>query len=147
MSTNTYSFQDVTASLIGIGGSIAMGAGAGPTDEGIEIETAAAINTMTIGADGTGQHSLIADKSGKITVRLLKTSPTNAQLMAMVNFQRTSGATHGQNVFTLQDKNRNDIVSCRQVAFAKIPNLSYGKDAQPVEWTFEAVLIDFLLGS
>ncbi len=34
-------------------------------------------NTMTIGADGEVMHSLHADKSGTVTVNLLKTSPTN----------------------------------------------------------------------
>ena len=40
-----------------------------------------------------GMHSLHADKSGTITVNLLKTSPTNAKLSVMYNAQSLSSAT------------------------------------------------------
>ncbi len=43
----------------------------------ITVTQWAAQNTMTIGADGEVMHSLHADKSGTVTVNLLKTSPTN----------------------------------------------------------------------
>ena len=144
---NVYSFLDIAAALIGPGGAISIGTGAGTAEEGITIETATELNQMLIGSDGSGQHSLSADKSGQITVRLLKTSPVNGQLMAMANFQRTSGATHGQNTLTINDLSRGDVITCRQVAFKKIPTLSFGKEAGTNEWTFDAVYIDPILAS
>lgn len=72
--SDSYSFQDVTATLTGPSGDIDLGAGSANAEEGITIAYAGAKNTMTIGADGEGMHSLHADKSGVITVNLLKTS-------------------------------------------------------------------------
>lgn len=147
MSSQTYSFLDVQASLVGPGGAISLGAGAGAAEEGISIETTAEIDTMTIGADGAAMHTLHADKSGRVTIRLLKTSPTNALLSAMMAFQRTSGATHGQNTLMVQDSNRGDVVACRQVAFAKAPPLQFAKEAGVIEWTFTAGVIDITLAN
>lgn len=138
----TYSFLDVAASLVGPGAVISLGSGAGVADEGIEIDANGDIDTMQVGADGSGMHTLHADRSGRISVRLLKTSPTNALLSAMYAFQTSNSASHGQNTLVLNDTQRGDVITCRQVAFAKAPPLSYGKEAGVMEWTFNAVQID-----
>lgn len=145
MST-TYSFLEVQAAIVGPGGVINLGNGAGAADEGITVDPTGEMSTMMVGADGSGQHSLHADKSGRLIVRLLKTSPTNALLMAMCNFQRSSGATHGQNTISIVDSNRGDVVTAQQVAFAKVPALAYGKEAGMLEWELSAVKIDIGLG-
>lgn len=142
----TYSFLSVHATLVGPGGFISLGDGSGAAEEGINIEPSGEINTMQIGADGTGMHSLHGDKSGKVTVTLLKTSPVNALLAAMYAFQTASGATHGQNTLTLTDTERADIVTCQQVAFTKAPSLSYAKEGGTIGWEFAAVSIDRALG-
>lgn len=146
MST-TYSFKDVQAAITGPGGVINLGDGSGASDEGITIDPSADVDIMTMGADGSGQHSLVADKSGRLVVRLLKTSPTNALLSAMLAFQRSSAAQHGQNTITIVDSNRGDVITARQAAFAKQPPLQYGKEAGMVEWEFNAVQIDVTLGA
>lgn len=145
--SQTYSFLDVVAAITGPGGVINLGAGAGLAEEGIQIDPTGEINSMQVGADGEGQHSLHADKSGRIVVRLLKTSPTNALLMAMYNFQTGSAAQHGQNTITVVDTNRGDGITARQVAFTKAPSLSYGREAGMNEWEFSAVKIDRGLGA
>lgn len=71
---STYSFMDVTATLTGPTGSIDLGYGSASSEEGIVVAMGGPKNTMTIGADGEVMHSLHADKSGTITVNLLKTS-------------------------------------------------------------------------
>jgi hypothetical protein len=81
---STYSFLNVQASLAGPGGLLNLGQGAAAAAEGITVARAGDRNKMTIGADGNGMNTLIADKSGQVTVRLLKTSPQNAALMAHV---------------------------------------------------------------
>ncbi len=73
----TYSFMDVSASLTGPTGKIELGYGSANSEEGITVAMSGPKNTMTIGADGEPMQSLHADKSGTITVNLLKTSPTN----------------------------------------------------------------------
>ena len=124
-----------------------MGSGAGNGEEGISVEPTESINTMTIGADGQPMHSLHADKSGKITVMLLKTSPVNAKLSAMYAFQTASGATHGQNTITIANSATLDVITCRAVAFEKAPTIKYGKEGGMNEWSFSAGIIDRVLGT
>lgn len=147
MAAYTYSFLDVVAAIVGPGGVFNLGAGSGAAEEGITIEPTAEISTMTIGADGSGMHSLHGDKSGKLTVRLLKNSPTNALLSAMYAFQTASGSSHGQNTITIAGVVSGDVVTCQQVAFIKAPAITYAKDGGTVEWDFQAITIDRSLGA
>jgi hypothetical protein len=143
----TYSFLDVQAAIVGPGGSYALGNGAGVAEEGITVEPEGDIDSMNIGADGTGQHNLIANYSGKVTVRLLKTSPVNALLSAMQALQRSSGALHGQNTLTITNTQSGDTITCEQAAFAKVPRVSYTKEAEVMEWEFNAIKITEALGA
>lgn len=142
----TYSFQDVQATLVGAGGVINLGNGAAVSDEGITIAMAGDKNTMVIGADGEGMHSLHADKSGTVTVRLLKTSPTNAKLQALYLAQTASSALHGQNVIVITNPQSGDVTTARSCAFKKKPDLVYAKEGGMMEWTFDALKIDTVLG-
>ena len=144
---STYSFLDVNASISGPGGSFRLGSGTGAAEEGITVAMTEEKNTMTVGADGKVMHSLHAGKSGKVTVRLLKTSPVNAQLSQLYQLQAQSSAVWGVNTMTVNDVARGDVVSCRDVAFAKHPDLVYAKDGNVNEWEFMAGYIDQLLGS
>lgn len=144
---SVYSFLDVTATIVGVGGSINLAAGAAAAEEGITIEAMEDKNVMTIGADGQGMHSLIANEASMITVRLLKTSPVNSQLQLMYNLQTNSSLTHGQNVITVRDVNRGDIITMLQVAFKKRPTITYAKEGGTIEWVFDGVKTVSILGT
>ena len=105
----TYSFQDVNGAITGAGGAINLGNGAGNAEEGILIEQLEDKNIMTIGADGQGMHSLVAGNAATVTVTLLKTSPVNAQLMQMYNYQKTSSVLWGKNTIVISDFGRGDL--------------------------------------
>ena len=111
---STYSFMDVTATLAGVTGVVDLGFGSAVTKEGITVTTASPRNVMTPGADGEVMHSLKADKSGTVTVRLLYTSPVNATLQTMFNAQSLSSSAWGNNVITIRKgQQRNHHVSKR----------------------------------
>jgi hypothetical protein len=55
-----YSFLDVSATISGPGGTFSIGSDAGVAEEGITTAYTGEKNTMTIGADGAGMHSLHA---------------------------------------------------------------------------------------
>ena len=143
----TYSFLNVVASLSGPGGNIDLGAGASLTKEGISYQWNQSQNTMTVGADGKGTHTLHADRSGQIMVRLLKTSPQNALLNQMRNTQQTSASLHGQNTIVIRDTARGDVVTATSVAFAARPPGTYGDEQDTKTWAFDAVDITETLGS
>lgn len=143
----TYSFLDVMAAITGPGGTFQLGAGAGAAEEGISIDPVEDIDNMAIGADGSGVHSLVASKAATITVRLLKTSPVNALLNAMMMLQRQSAANHGQNIISIANRVSGDVYSARGVAFAKVPPNAYAKIANTIEWVFNATDCDPALGA
>lgn len=142
----TYSFLDVVAAISGVGGSINLAAGAAVAEEGITIESQEDKNIMTIGADGSGMHSLVANESSLVTIRLLKTSTINAQLQLMYNLQTVSSSTHGTNTITVRDVARGDVITLSQAAFKKRPTVNYAKEGGIMEWTFDAVKTSQIIG-
>ena len=68
------SFLDVQASIYGPGGNVSLaGEEAGVEQCGITVTPAGERSKMTVGADGSVMHSLLGDKSGTVSVKLLKT--------------------------------------------------------------------------
>lgn len=143
---STYAFADIQASIVGPGGSFSIGSGAGAAEEGISVAMVDDRSSMVIGADGTGQHNLHAGKGGTVTVRLLKTSPVNRQLQQMYDYQTSSAAFHGKNTITIRDVARGDVITASEAAFKKMPDNSYGKDGGVMEWVWEAIRVDQILG-
>jgi hypothetical protein len=143
----TYSFLDVAASLVGPGLITSLGNGAGVDEEGIDVQSAGDKSSMTIGADGSGLHNLNADKSGSVSIRLLKNSPQNQVLSAAYALQTASGSSHGQNTLVITNKSNGDTVTCTQGGFKKAPDLSFAKQAKSVEWVFDFVRIERTLGN
>lgn len=142
-----YSFLDVSVSIIGLGGSFNLGSGSGAAEEGISVEMAEDKNSMLTGADGTVMHTLNAGNAGTVTVRLLKTSPTNALLSAMYNAQRINSAAWGKNVITVRNTSTGDVSICVDCAFKRWPSNTYAKAPNVMEWTFDAGRIDGFLGA
>lgn len=142
-----YSFLNVNATIAGPGGVFNLASGAAAAEEGITIEPHEEKNVMTIGADGQGQHSLVASNAAKVTVRLLKTSPINAALMIMYDLQSASSAVWGQNIITVTDSGRFDLTVLQSVAFNKKPTLTYAKEGGMMEWSFDAISANTVLGA
>lgn len=138
--------MDVTASLSGPTGVIDLGQGSANSEEGITQTMGGNKNTMTIGADGEVMHSLHADKSGTITVTLLKTSPVNKKLSLAYNAQSQSSATWGNNVIVIRNTASGDISTARSCAFQKQPDFNNAKEGGTVAWVFDCGKIDQLLG-
>lgn len=149
----TYSFNDNMCSISGFNGQFNLGYGSANSEGGITINMVEDKSTMTIGADGNVMHSLHAGKGATVTIRLLKTSPTNAKLSQMYaddtgtvgNPQGT--ANHGQNQISIRDLQRNDVITCQYCAFAKFPDTTYAKEGGEMVWTFHAGIVDFILGT
>lgn len=143
---STYSFMDVSAAMTGPTGVIDVGYGSAASDEGITVTMTEARNTMTIGADGEGMHSLHAGKSGTLTVNLLKTSPVNKKLSLAYNAQSQSSASWGNNVFLIRNRVSGEVTTARGCAFQKQPDYTNGKEGGTVAWVFDCIKIDQILG-
>lgn len=141
-----YSFLNTSAMMVGPGIASNLGAGAAVAEEGITLTPTTDKNVMTIGADGKGQHSLVADDSGAIKIKLLKTSPLNAALMIAYDLQSQSSALWGINTITLSDAARGDFHVLQQVAFKKKPEITQAKEAGFIEWELESIAVNSVLG-
>jgi hypothetical protein len=142
----TYSFKNIQCSLVGPGGSIQLGQGAGAAEEGISVAMDEDKTTTVTGADGSIMHSLHAGQTGTMTMRLLKTSPNNAQVSQFYALQQATSALWGQNQIGIVDTARGDVIAGAQMAFVKFSDLGYGKDANFNEWVFRG-LIQQVLGT
>lgn len=142
-----YSFLNVSCNIIGPGGNLNLAAGAAAAEEGITIENRVDKNVLTVGADGKGQHSLIADESATVTVRLLKTSPLNAALQVMYDLQTQSSAVWGINTISVSDLARGDVSVMQSCAFKKKATLTYAKEGGMMEWVFDCTTVTTVLGS
>jgi Protein of unknown function (DUF3277) len=142
-----YSFLDVVATLVGPNGTVSLGSNSGVSEEGVSFSFSEDQDTMTIGADGTGMHSLHAGQAGTVSVRFLKSSPTNAILDALYQADRNVPSTSGQNTIVVTWLAGGDVTTAFQCAFKKFPDVVYGKDAALLEWVFNSIRITPLLGA
>lgn len=142
---SVYSFLDVHATLASVAGIVDLGAGNGNSSEGITVERANDKATMTIGADGSGMHNLLGDKSGKITVRLLKTSPTNKRLSILYNAETLSSNVYGQGVLTVTNSHTGETHTATGVGLARFPTSNNANEGGIQEWVFNCLEIDSLL--
>lgn len=141
----TYSFQDVNCSIEGPGGRLILSE-SGLADEGISIEMSDDKTTMTTGATRGGMHSLHASNAGRVTVRLQKNSPLNRALSEMYRFQSLSSANTGQNVISLSNAAWGDDHTCSDCAFTRMPTNNNAKVGDTLEWVFNSLDIDSVLG-
>lgn len=132
----TYSFLSVVGSITGPGGAFSVGSNAGVSEEGVTVENIEDKDDMKVGADGDIMHSLRAGNAARLTIRLLKTSPVNALLSNLYNFQRQNPANWGQNILVFSDIYRGDVETMTLAAFAKPSGNTYAKDANMMEWAF-----------
>ncbi len=143
---NAYSFLNIVAAIVGPGAAFNLGNGAAVAEEGITIAPSEDKNAMVIGADGKGQHTLIASNGGLITLRYLKTSPVNGYLQLAYDLQSASSALWGQNLITVADTARLELTTCQSCAFKKKPELVYDKAGPMIEWQFDSLAINSVLG-
>lgn len=136
----TWAFQDVTATLSGPGGVVSLGQGAGVATEGITVTYTEEKDTMVTGADGSVQHSLRAGQSGRMTIRLQRTSPTNRALSQMFNFQRQFSPNWGRNTLSIGNVASGDQQVGAALAFVKIPDIQYATEAGMIEWEFQGII-------
>jgi hypothetical protein len=142
----TYSFLNISCTLVGPSVSLNLGDGASVAEEGITFEPIDDKNIMTVGADGKVMHSLLASRAGLLKVRFLKTAVVNSKLQQAYNVQTRVPATHGQMIMVVRDSSRGDIITAKGVAFKRQPDIGYTKEGGMLEWQFDASEVNILLG-
>lgn len=137
---SAYSFINVQASIVGPGIVAQIGSSAGSGKDGISTSFDQDKGSVVTGADGQIMTSLHAAQTGKMTIRLLKTSPINALLSAAYALQRSSAALWGLNTILVVDKVRGDVAVGRQMQFVKFPDNSWAEEGNIIEWVFQGII-------
>jgi hypothetical protein len=143
----TYSFLHVKASLVGPNGAVIIGSDAGAAEEGISVERSEDVVTTRAGADGTPIHMLHAARLGRITVRLMKSSSSNALLSALFDADTTNPSTYGQNTIVVSWLTAGDIITGRYCGFSRPPAITYAKEGPNLEWSWNVGYLDYALGA
>lgn len=143
----TYSFQDVSATIAGVGGVVDFGFNNAVASDGITIQLNGDRDVLTTGADGAYMHSLRCERSGVVTVRLMNTSPQNAALQAMFDAQSQNPTAWGTNLITIRNKGNDETTVCSGCAFKKQPDRAYAEAGADVEWVFNCGRIATVTGT
>ncbi len=101
----------------------------------VKVEQASARWTKKTGSNGAVVRSKNNDFSGKVTVRLMQTSPVNGQLAALAEEDRITG----QSVRTLMVRDGNGLTQyvAAQAWIAEVPASDFDREAKEREWVFE----------
>jgi hypothetical protein len=141
----TYSFLDVVVGYSGPAGSFDFSEG-GISEEGVTVDFDEDKVSKTNGADGSWMYSLHAGMPGSIAIRLFKTSPLNAVMSRIFNFDTRSSANTGKGVITVRNPVSGDTFQAVGCALRRMPANANAKDGGMNEWVFMAGFIGGHLG-
>jgi len=144
--SGTYSFVDVQVALKAPSASFILSEN-GIAEEGVRIAMTAEKGILTMGADGSGMHSMRAANNGRVTVNLLKMSPINAQMSTLYRYQRMSAANWGNIQITVNNPVTGDNITCSLGAFVKQADVGYAVEGGFLIWEFNFADVDEILGN
>jgi len=121
----------------------------GSDDDVIKFERLAEMVNYKTGAGGTMVISHSADKSGKLTIKLQPTSPSNTYLIGLANLQGGGPQTFVPIAVSFQDVYRKDVATGIPGCIVKVPDFMRGMDnsGNDMEWEIVFERYDLLVGN
>jgi len=115
-------------------------------DSFIEVDRNSDSFTLMVGADGEGARAASADKSAKITIRLLQTSASNDVLTASVISDELTNV--GSGPLMIKDGSGRSLDSAAEAWVTKPAKKVYSKGIEGREWVLETdALLPFAGGN
>lgn len=129
---------DPTENVIVFNGAIIDGYG---PDSFIKVSRNSEAWTLQMGNSGTGARSRNPDRSGKVEVTLLASSPSNGVLSAMALADELRGEGVGE--FMVKDRGT-ETAKCNaeNMWITKQPDWERAKETGTTTWTFETDALD-----
>lgn len=103
-------------------------------DDAVLIEDTTELGTEIVGADGSSLLSITADRSAKITLKLLASSPFNQFLQNKVDVMRSGTGLAGAMAVGVLDTSMGYSGGCTTAMVMKKPNIGYGANPTEREW-------------
>lgn len=101
------------------------------------------VATKQVGADGAVTVSISPDKSGRATLRLQQTSPSNTTMQAFCTAFKSTGA---KVPFYVQDLFGTTIVSADEAWIATQAEAAFGVESGQREWSVDLAEVNWALG-
>jgi hypothetical protein len=137
-----FSFRDVTA-IIDAEHEVT---GYATGDDVITAERNVDSATATVGAGGEMMLSVSADKSGKVTFKLLKTSSSNRYLLNRLRTLELGSSVFRPLNIVVQDVHRQDVVVGIAGYVTKPPTVKQGEKGAEHEWVLNFQRLEIDLG-
>lgn len=104
-------------------------------DSFVEVDRNSDSFTQLTGADGETARSASADKSGKVTIRLMQTSIANDALSADIALDELTNLNAKS--LMIKDGSGRSLHSAKEAWITKPAKTVYGKGIEGREWVFE----------
>lgn len=131
MASTVLTYDPKSVQLI-VGGAIIGGFAA---DEFIDVEFDVDAYTKYVGCGGEVARIKSTNRAGKITVRLMQSSPSNDELSLLAELD--AFANSGAVPFLLREKNGSTLFSAVFCWVRKLPKTSWRKEVEMREWTLD----------
>ena len=136
----SYSAQNVTVTFLG---KVISGFTEG--DDVIQVERNKPTMTQVVGVQGDGVYSQTADKSGRVTLKLLQGCEENSFLSGKLQASELGGIVSGELIIT--EFGNDAKVTARKCVIEGMPKFQRGEGGNVTEWTFLSADIDITHGS
>lgn len=110
----------------------------------IVVQMNAEMFTTNTGASGDVCRVQSNDESGKVTLRLMATSPTNAELSTQAALDKITGLNYG--ALQIKDLNGLTVHSAEQAWIEKMPDDDKGMEVGEIEWVFACAQLRMFIG-
>lgn len=114
-------------------------------DGGITFMRNADMYSLGVGVDGIPTRIKSNNTSGRFTVTLAQSSPTNAEFNALATADEVNGTGKGP-VF-LRDASGTSLATAATAWIVKKPDLAFNNSLQDRQWIIEAGSVDLQVGS
>lgn len=108
--------------------------------DSIAIERASDDYTMQVGSDGEGARSKQNNKSGSITLTLMRGADSNLYLQGLYLADEVSGA--GAVPVVIADLRGSMVAGTTAGWIKKLPGGTFGRDNGTVEWVFDTTSLE-----
>lgn len=99
---------------------------------------------LQVGADGEYTRTISRNRSGRVTLTLLQTSPSNDILSAFAKVDEVSG--QGKGPLSIKDLRGNTVVFAETAWLTRPSNVEYGTEGSSREWVFETGKLEMNVG-
>ncbi len=103
--------------------------------EAVSVERNEDAWSLLVGADGEATRAKSNNRSGRVTIRLLQTSESNAILNDFAKADDLADA--GAQALFIKDNSGNSLYSAEQAWIVKMPAATHGNEAGTREWVLE----------